>query len=182
MEVKLEKLGEKDLDLVAKWRMLPEITKYMYTDPIITPESQRKWFNTIKNNNHVKYWIVLLNGVKVGLIFLTDIDYVNKRCYWGYYIAEQFARGKGLARILECNINDFAFYKLGLNKLCQEILAFNERVVAIHKKFGSEIEGVFKQHIYKNGEFHDVVCMGIIKEKWDKFRESIVYDKIEIEE
>jgi hypothetical protein len=42
MRVKLAKLREEDLNMVAKWRMLPEITKYMYTDPVITPESQKK--------------------------------------------------------------------------------------------------------------------------------------------
>lgn len=182
MKVRLEKLKEEDLDMVAKWRMLPEVTKYMYTDPIITPESQRKWFDTIKNNNSVKYWTIVLDQTKVGLLCLTNIDFINKRCYWGYYIGDLSARGKGLARILECNIYDYVFYKLGLNKLCADVLAFNEKVILIHKKFGSEVEGILKQHIYKNGKFHDVVCMGITKGKWDSIRKKMEYDKIEIED
>ena len=118
MEVKLVKLSEEDLNMVAKWRMLPEITKYMYTDPIITLESQGKWFKSIEKDSSVRYWIILVDNVKVGLICLTDIDYINKRCYWGYYIADKSARGKGVARLLECNIYDYAFFNLKLNKFC----------------------------------------------------------------
>lgn len=182
MKVKFAKLKEEDLDILAKWRMLPDITKYMYTDPIITPESQKKWFRSIKDNDSVKYWVVILDNVKVGAIYLTDIDYINQRCYWGYYIADDFGKGKGLARILECNIYDYVFYKLQLNKLCCEVLAFNERVVSIHEKFGSEVEGNFRQHIYKQGHFHDIVCMGILKEKWNIIRENYVYEKVLIED
>lgn len=182
MRVKLTKLREEDLNMVAKWRMLPEITKYMYTDPVITPESQKKWFDSIENDESVKYWIIVADDVKVGLICLTNIDYKNRRCYLGHYIADESARGKGLARILECNIYDYAFYNLKLNKFCSEVLAFNKKAVFIHEKFGSEIEGILKQHIYKNGVFYDVVCMGITKEKWDNIKKNFIYDKIEIED
>ena len=62
------------------------------------------------------------------------------------------------------------------------MLAFNEKVIYIHKKFGSEIEGVLRQHIYKNGQFYDVVIMAILKEKWDNIRKKYDYEKINIEE
>ena len=182
MEVKLAKLREEDLEMVAKWRMLPEITKFMYTDPIITPESQRKWFKLIKNDDSVRYWVTLADNIKVGLISLTDIDYINKRCYIGHYIADINFKGKGLSKTLEYNIYEYIFYNLKLNKLCFEILSFNKIPIKLHKKFGSEVEGVLKQHIYKNGTFYDVVCMGITKDKWNNIRKQFVYDKIEIEE
>ena len=69
---------------------------------------------------------------------------------------------------------------MGLNKLCCEVLAFNEKVIQIHEKFGSEIEGVFKQHIFKNNTFLDVVRMGILKEKWDEIKSQYEYRKIPI--
>jgi RimJ/RimL family protein N-acetyltransferase len=70
---------------------------------------------------------------------------------------------------------------LGLNKLCCEVLEFNDTVVQIHKKFGSELEGVFKQHIYKDGKFLNVVRMAILKEKWNTIRSQYEYKSILIE-
>lgn len=181
MSLKLLNVTMEDLNLIAKWRMKPEVTKYMYTDPVLDMNTQMKWFNNIKNDDKVKYWIIQLDGVKIGLISLTDIDYKNKRCSWAYYIGDTSFRGRGIATLLECNIYDYVFNVLKLNKLCCEVFAFNEKVIDIHKKFGSEIEGILKEHICKNDNFYDVVTMAITKSKWSEIKDSYAYDKISIE-
>ncbi|MDI3477373.1 MAG: diamine N-acetyltransferase [Thermoanaerobacterium sp.] len=181
MGLELKKINQDDLELIMNWRMKPEVTKYMYTDPILTMETQLMWFNQIINDNNSKYWIIKFDNAKIGLISLNNIDYKNKRCYWAYYIGDTSFRGKGIATILECNIYDYVFYILELNKLCCEVLSFNEKVISIHKKFGSEIEGVLKQHIFKNGKFYDVITMGITKDKWNNIRKNYVYENIKIE-
>lgn len=181
MLLKLTKISIEDLELIMNWRMKPEITKYMYTDPILTLENQKKWFDSIQNDNSVKYWIIEYNQVKIGLINLYDIDYKNRRCSWAYYIGDTSFRGKGIGTMLECNIYDYVFNILELNKLSCEVFSFNEKVIFIHKKFGSIIEGILKQHIYKNGIYHDIVTMAIIKEKWEKIKGNYKYEKIFIE-
>jgi RimJ/RimL family protein N-acetyltransferase len=71
---------------------------------------------------------------------------------------------------------------MGLDRLWCEVLAFNDRVVAIHEKFGSRVEGVLRQHIRKNGEVHDVVRMAVLSEEWPAIRERFRFDRIAIEE
>lgn len=182
MNIILRNIQEADLEKIMNWRMLPEVTKYMYTDPELTIEDQKRWYKRISLDKNCKYWIIQVNNIDIGLMCLTEIDEKNSRCGWAYYIADTSFRGKGLAGILECNIYDYVFYELKLNKLWCEVLAFNEKVIYIHKKFGSEIEGVLRQHIYKNGQFYDVVIMAILKEKWDNIRKKYDYEKINIEE
>lgn len=179
--LRLRKLKIEDLEIVRQWRMLPEVTKYMYTDPVLTMEDQIKWYDNIKNDNTKMYWVINYADVDIGVINLADIDYKNQRCGWGYYIADLSFRGKGIVKTLECNMYDYVFYKLGLNKLCSDVFDFNETVINIHKKFGSFIEGVSKEHIIKNGKKYDVVLMAINKETWEKIRENFIYDVIEIE-
>lgn len=181
MSLKLTKLTIEDLELIMNWRMKPEVTKYMYTDPILTLDSQKRWFNSIRNDNSTKYWIIQFDGVKIGLINLCDIDYRNKRCSWAYYIGDTSFRGKGIATMLEFNMYDYVFDILGFNKLCCEVFLFNDKVISIHEKFGSTIEGVFKEHIYKNEEFLDIVSMAITKTKWKEIKENYDYAKIFIE-
>lgn len=48
---------------------------------------------------------------------------------------------------------DYVFNTLKLNKLCCEVFEFNRKVIEIHKKFGTEIEGILKQHICKTIHF-----------------------------
>lgn len=183
MLVKLRAIRSSDLDLIREWRMLPDVTKYMYTEPIITKEMQKKWFdNIMSNKKSEKYWIIQLDEkIDVGLLSITEIDYINQKACWAYYLGSMEARGKGLARILECNIYDYVFNELKINKLWCEVFEFNENVIKIHEKFGSKIEGLLKDHIKKNGEFFNVVRMAILGNEWKETKESFKYEKLEIE-
>ena len=169
--------------MIMAWRMLPEVTKYMYTDPKLTLEDQKKWFANISQDKRSSYWVVqLLDGTDVGVINLCDIDLGSLQAGWGCYIADERARGKGLGKTLECNIYEYAFGKLGLNKVWGEVFAFNERVVQIHQKYGMEVEGTLRDHVRKNGEFHDVVRMAVMRSKWLEIRDSLGFETIAIEE
>lgn len=181
MALELVKINKDDLELIMTWRMKPEVTRYMYTEPVLTMDTQLKWFDFIQENDNAKYWIIKFDGVKIGLINICDIDYKNKRCSWAYYIGDTSFRGKGIATLLECNIYDYVFDCLNLNKLCCEVFTFNEKVISIHEKFGSVVEGTLKQHIYKNGEFFDIVIMGITKDKWEHAKSNYNYEQILIE-
>jgi UDP-4-amino-4,6-dideoxy-N-acetyl-beta-L-altrosamine N-acetyltransferase len=183
MSYRLRLLREEDLPTVMNWRMLPEVTRYMYTDPQLTLEQQRQWFERVSRSERDRVWIIEagepLRGV--GVLSLSGIDPVSRRCSWAYYLGEVSARGVGLAKALELNIYAYVFEQLGLNKLCCEVLAFNDRVVALHEKFGSKVEGVLRQHVCKHGEYHDVVCMGILRSDWEAARERWNFSPIEIE-
>ena len=180
MTIKLRRVTYDDLEKIMKWRMMPEVTSYMYTDPKLTIDSQIKWFNKISDNEkHEKYWIIQLDtGKDVGLISVNNIDYQNKTATWAYYLAELEARGKGLAKVLECNFNDYVFFNLQINKLWYEVLEFNEMVVRLHEKFGGKIEGRLIDQIYKNNKFHNVIRMATFKEDWKIIRNKINYTKI----
>lgn len=183
MTCRLRLMNDGDLERVMRWRMLPEITQNMYSDPQLTPQVQQQWFKRISQSREDRYWIIELGDANapVGVLNLSEIDYTHRRCAWAYYIAEATARGRGIAKTLECNVYDHVLDVMGLNKLWCEVLSFNERVIRLHELFGSKVEGVLRQHIYKNGEFHDVVRMAVLRGQWLKERASFQYTKISIE-
>lgn len=186
MSYRLRLLRESDLEMVMHWRMLPEVTKYMYTDPQLTMAQQQAWFQRVQASNRDVVWIIEIpadNGSAkgVGVLSLSEIDPVNRRCAWAYYLGEVSARGMGLAKSLELSICSHVFDTLGFNKLWCEVFAFNDRVVALHEKFGSKVEGIARQHIFKNGEWHDVVRMGILKTEWEQVRQKWTWTPVSIE-
>ena len=186
MSYRLRLVRESDLETVMRWRMLPEVTRYMYTDPVLTLDLQRAWFDRISVSERDIVWIIETvaddgTAQGIGVLSLSEIDRVNQRCAWAYYLGETSARGMGLAKSLELSICAYVFDTLGLNKLWCEVFAFNDRVVALHEKFGSKVEGVARQHVFKNGEFHDVVRMGILKSEWAEQRGKWNWTPVEIE-
>lgn len=180
-QILLRKIKEEDLEMIRKWRMQPDITKYMNTDPVLTKEDQIQWFNKIKHSDTCKSWIIQTQSVDVGVLNLMDIDTHNKRCRWGYYVAEKEYRSLRLATALEWNLYDYVFYTLGLNKLSGDVLGNNKEVVKLHEMCGSDRVGILKEHIYKNGEFYDVILIEICKSKWDKVKSNFAYEKVTFE-
>jgi len=181
MQIFFRKLKEKYLEELMNWRMKPEITKNMYTEPELNLNKQYRWFEMIKQDKNKKYWVIEINEIPIGAIYLYDIDYKNNNCSWGYYIGRDDFKGRGLAKKLEYNIYNYVFEKLKLNKLWCEVLSFNDIVVKIHEKYGSKVEGVLRQQIKKDGKYYDVVRMAILKEEWDKIKNDVEYERATIE-
>lgn len=180
MKIEFCKIEGKHIEQIRKWRNSPEVSKYMNTNDYITVKQQKEWFERIKKDKTKKYWIIKINAKYIGVINLYDIDNRNKRCYWAYYIADVSMRRKGIGRLIELNVLKYVFEVLELNKLCGEVLAFNKIVVEIHKKYGSKVEGYFREHIIKDGKLHDVFCISILKKEWQLIKKNFDFDIIKI--
>lgn len=175
----LRPVRQDELECVMNWRMLPEITKYMYTDPKLTMEQQEAWFQRLQEDENNLCFMIEVDRVSAGILNITDIDRKNSRCTWGYYIAVKEKRSLPLALALEWNLYDYVFDVLKLEKLEGEIFAFNKAVLRIHLMCGSVVEGERKRHICKDGVFYDVVETGICRDDWRQMRSKFTYEKIE---
>lgn len=181
MNLKFCRIEVGHLEVIRNWRNGLEVSKYMYSNDFITFNKQKEWFKEIKENPTKKAWIIKMDGEYIGIVNIYDIDERNKRCYWAYYIADLSMRGRGIGRLIELNILRYVFEVLELNKLCATVLSFNQIVVQIHKKYGSKVEGYFRKHVFKDGRFLDVVCMGILKKDWENIKKSFDFEVIKIE-
>jgi UDP-4-amino-4,6-dideoxy-N-acetyl-beta-L-altrosamine N-acetyltransferase len=168
----LRDLRVEDKEMIRGWRNHAETAKYMYTDHEISVEEHEKWFQKTLKDPSCRYWILQSDGQDVGVLGIVQIDKQNQRCYWAFYLNPE-VRGKGIGSFAEISVLRYVFDELKLNKLCGEVLAFNEPVLAMHKRFGFVQEGVLRRHIYKQGQWHDVVSIGILREEWQAIRPEI---------
>jgi UDP-4-amino-4,6-dideoxy-N-acetyl-beta-L-altrosamine N-acetyltransferase len=169
----LRDLRPEDMDMIREWRNLPRVADYMYTDHVIRPEEHASWFARIMKDPCCKYWIIVCDGENVGLVNLYNIDHKNRRCYWAFYVVSPNVRGKGVGSYAEYAILSYVFNELKFEKLCCEVLAFNKGVVEMHQRFGFVQEGFFRKHILKRGEFHDVVCLAMLRAEWEGSRPEL---------
>lgn len=171
--VSLRELHSEDKQMIRKWRNLPEVAKHMYTDHQITQEEHDNWFQRIMQNPTCHYWIITCDGQDVGLANIYNLDKHNMRCYWAFYVARPDLRGKGVGSFVEYFILNYVFNELMLNKLCCEVLAFNKRVINMHKKFGFSQEGIYREHIVKGGQPTDVVCLAMLRSEWEVLKPGL---------
>jgi len=176
------KLGFDDLERVMHWRMSQHVTKYMNTDPVLTIEAQKKWFQELTDTEANYYWVIEVDDTPCGVINLEGIDVKNKRCTWGYYVAEKSLRSFRLSMCLEMSLYDYVFDIVGMNKISGESFCENAAAIKMHEMCGCETEGVLKMHIFKNGQFYDVCVQSMYAQLWRKIRSGFQYQKIKFED
>ena len=177
-EYRCRKLESSDLENVIRWRMSHDVTRYMNTDPALTLEGQREWYYRLTASGEFFYWVIEVDGVPCGVINLADVDQTNKRCTWGYYVAEKRCGSFDLAASLEMSLYDYVFDVLRLNKVIGESFCLNAAAVKMHELCGCRTEGVLRQHIFKNGQFYDVCVQSMLAEDWKELRDKYEYQKI----
>jgi len=177
MNISLTPLSEDDLELVRNWRNSPEVSDYMYSDARISAEQQLNWFNGVKQSTTAKYWIIVYDGKKIGLVSVTDINTTLKSCFWAFYLGDTSVRGAGIGGKVEYTILKYVFEELKLNKLRCEVIVFNDNVIKMHEKFGFRREAYYREHCFKNGKFQDVVGLAMLKSEWDILKETI-YERV----
>jgi len=168
----LREIRPTDKNLVRTWRNHPDVARYMYTDHEITEPEHERWFERIIRDESSHYWIITSDGKEIGVLSISQIDVQNRRCYWAYYL-DPGTRGMGAGSFAEYSVLQHVFKELNLNKLCGEVLGFNRSVIKMHKRFGFAEEGVLRNHIFKHGRWHDVVCVGILRDEWERTRPEI---------
>jgi len=171
--ITLRSMIEADKEQVYAWRNSPEVARYMYTDHAISAEEHAAWFAGVLGDPSKRYWILVYQGEDVGLACLTEINRAHRRCAWAFYLADTQLRGKALGGFVEYAVLQHVFEELGLNKLCCEVLVSNQPVLALHERFGFRREGTLRQHVFKGGRFHDVICLGITRAEWEEKRPEL---------
>ena len=165
-------IEEQHLQQILDWRTRDDITRYMYTDIEYSLENQRKWLTTIQADQKGYYWLMEYKGDLVGFISITDIDWRHKRGAWNFYIGNM--KYAMLAGFLGAYMYNYAFTKLGLQKLIGEVMDINVGVQKLHAKQGARLVGIYEQHICKNDKWHDVHVFEMTKDHWqeigDKFK------------
>jgi RimJ/RimL family protein N-acetyltransferase len=59
----------------------------------------------------------------------------------------------------------YAFQELNLHKIYLRVVSFNNRALQLYRTFGFAQEGVQRRHAFVRGRYHDVVLMGLIRNR-----------------
>jgi UDP-4-amino-4,6-dideoxy-N-acetyl-beta-L-altrosamine N-acetyltransferase len=170
--VTLRPLGEHDGAQVLAWRNASEVARWMYTDRAIRLEEHFAWLKATLRADDRRQWIIELDGIGVGVAHIAEIDRTNRRCEWGFYLADPAVRGKGVGASVQYAVIEHVFSRLGLNKLWCEALAENTRAIGLYESFGFRREALLREHVLKGGRFHDVVGLGLLAAEWGGLRSA----------
>lgn len=179
MSVTLRRIREEDLEQIMRWRMDEDITRYMNTNPRLTLEKQKAWFEAVNRNTDVRYWLIQVEGQPAGVVNLTGLDDPEGNLGWAYYMGEKRLRSIGTALSLEMSMYDYAFRQLGKRAVYSDVFTLNKGVVQLHKMCGCEVVEEKKRHVCKEGVWYDVTFLRMTAERWMEISGTKKYEKID---
>jgi len=89
----------------------------------------------------------------VGLIGFKDTDKLNKKTEIGYWLSEKYQK-QGIVTKSVYKLCDFAFNKLGINRIQIKCAVENISSINIPKKLGFKFEGIERQGELLRGDFY----------------------------
>lgn len=105
-------------------------------------------------------------GECVGEAVLNQWDPGNESCNFRILVDPK-GRDRGLGTEATRLIVGYGFEHLGLHRISLEVYAFNPRARRAYEKVGFRAEGVLRESLRYNGEWHDATLMSILASEWD---------------
>lgn len=139
-------------------------TSFLNSLPITKTEEVEWYENVVKNKSKVIFSILTDSGKYIGNTGLSEIDHKNRKAAIWIYIGEKNERGKGYAGESIKLLLDYAFHFLNLRKIYLNVAEYNENAIKLYKKMGFVIEGTFKEDIFINEKYCDLIRMALIKQ------------------
>ena len=94
------------------------------------------------------------------------INWVNGTATTGAIIGEVENRGKGYGTDAKMTLLNYMFNTLNLRKICSEVIEYNTRSYNYSLGCGYREEGRKIKHIFRNGQYWDLIQLAVFKEDW----------------
>jgi RimJ/RimL family protein N-acetyltransferase len=108
----------------------------------------------------------------IGLVGLDGISWPHGTAFLSIGIGEARHRGQGYGREAMALLLRFAFDELNLHRLCLTVFAYNEGAIALYESLGFTREGVYREHLHRDGQHHDMILYGILRREWQEQRDE----------
>lgn len=178
MEVRLRAMSVDDIEKTYKWHNDQEIKLLYSSHPFaVSLDNEKEWYRKILSSNiPVSVFGIELveTGELIGIASLKDINMINRCGEFGMYVGEKKLRGKGISEAVTPLILDYAFNKLGLNRVYSKFIEGNIPSKKLCKRFGFRKEGLLRQSLFRNGKYINEMVYSILRSEYDGKNSDII--------
>ncbi|GEL76239.1 GNAT family N-acetyltransferase [Tenuibacillus multivorans] len=169
-QVKLRKMNEDDVELYHRWRNDMDVMTSTNGFLDVHSLSDTKEFveNVLLGSQSSKCYIIADRKTEkpIGITSLVHIDYKNRNAECIIDMGEKNYWGQGYGSDAMKLILHYAFYEMNLHRLYLKVFSFNKKAIHLYNKLGFQIEGTSREELYRNGDWHDVIHMGILQNEY----------------
>jgi UDP-4-amino-4,6-dideoxy-N-acetyl-beta-L-altrosamine N-acetyltransferase len=174
--VGLRKLDSSIAADIRHWRNAPHVSRYMFSRRAVGEAEHADFIDRLKADPDRELYVFYINGVPKGVLQY-ELRPDARRVSMGYYLKEERDMFGSYGVFAKFLFIEYAFIELGAHKVFGEALKRNEKVLALHERFGYTLEGALREHVPAAGGdgYDDVFQYGLLRSEWLRgpCRESI---------
>src|ERR1017187_3282464 len=155
-----------DLPLVLQWHNDRALYANLGSPFRFVPrETEEQWFrHIIEDRDQLNLAICIAGSDEhIGNIYLRDLEWISRRAEMHVFIGSTSHRRRGSGSKAIRQLLAYAFNDLGLHRIFLQVLAENITAINVYGRCGFVKEGLLRQHVFKQGEWKDVIIMGICR-------------------
>ena len=172
--IDLRELRHEDIPVIHSWVNDPLVMRYLSWGvfPQTRRETERYCEAQMSGADPLNraFVIALREGdACIGTTGCHNIEWRSRSAELGIVIGKREYLGKGYGTEAVRLLLRFSFTELNLHRVFLKVFDFNERAIRCYSKCGFVEEGRLRDAFYRDGDYHDILVMGILE---DEFRRS----------
>jgi len=108
------------------------------------------------------------DGKCIGQCGLFDFNETARTCELGITIGNRDYWGRGYGRETINLLLDYAFRIRNYRRVWLTVNGTNQRAYRAYRACGFQEEGRLRHHVWSNGEYIDLICMGVLRDEWNR--------------
>ncbi|TYB52186.1 GNAT family N-acetyltransferase [Nonomuraea sp. PA05] len=164
--VTLRPVGPEHVDGLAELVSDPDVRRLTGSHAGFEADQLRLWYATRGDQPDRLDLAIMADDEYVGEIVLNELDPPNLACNLRIGLIGQRVFGKGYGSEAIELLLDHAFGTTPLHRIRLGVYAFNDRARHVYEKLGFVEEGVERDALLWDGEWHDAVLMAILRPEW----------------
>mgnify|MGYP000088374961 CR=1 FL=1 len=142
----------------------------------VSPAREEKWLESLIFNDYQdKFYVAVCEKISkdiIGYTSVSNIDHVNKSCFWSGIKIHPKYNGKGYGTKIVLLILKFVFEELNMERCTGRCLEDHIVAKKLMEKVGFTVEGLQRHSVFKNGKYNNEFVLSILKEDFKSVKDQ----------
>jgi len=159
-----------DIPTFVRWYTDLRTAKTLMMNSPMGQAAEERWFERMLDAHGKDSWFFVIcrraDDRPVGGIDLHEVNLGSGSASLGIAIGDPDDTGQGYGSDALLSLLGFGFGQLRLERIELDVYDFNPRARHVYERVGFVHEGTLRRALFRDGEFHDVHRMAILRDEW----------------
>lgn len=159
-------LEREDLEINRRMRNDSSTWPNLTHGEFLMPADQERWFAAMSGVSGRMFLVACdQDHPFVGIVRMDELDRQNRSLRVGADVLPELRRRGYGTRIYRALLR-YAFDELGMHRVWLCVLDTNTAGIGLYQKVGFQIEGTYREHVWRAGAWHDYIVMSILEHEY----------------